>query len=43
MAQEKCPCHPSTIHFITHGSGAWLVVLIRPARDGRIVVDLAEW
>ena len=31
MAQEKCPCHHSTIHFITHGCGAWLVVLIRTA------------
>ena len=31
MAQENCPCHHSTIHFITLGSGAWLVVLIRIA------------
>ena len=29
--KKNCPCHPSTIHCITHGSGAWLVVLIRMA------------
>ena len=29
MAQENCPCHHSTIHFITHGSGAGPLVLIR--------------
>ena len=31
MAQENCPCHHSTIHFIAHGSGAGSVVLIRIA------------